>query len=215
MVARPRPGEARRTMADAITDLVEGAMGSPWVYLALCAFAAIDAFFPVVPSESLVISAGVYAASGEPNLAGVIVLAALGAFAGDHVSYMIGRTAGGRALKGTKAGSRKAAALERGGELLDDRGGTILIVCRYIPGARTAITLSAGALRYPLRSFSFFDGIAAVSWATYSALVGYIGGAAFEDDPFKGLALGLGIALTVTLSVEVVRHLRRRPVPAH
>ena len=49
-------------MAEAITDLVEGAMGSPWVYLALCAFAAIDAFFPVVPSESLVISAGVFAA---------------------------------------------------------------------------------------------------------------------------------------------------------
>ena len=37
-------------MAEAITELVEGAMGSPWVYLALCAFAAIDAFFPVVPS---------------------------------------------------------------------------------------------------------------------------------------------------------------------
>lgn len=215
MVARPRPGEAWASMADAITDLVEGAMGSPWVYLALFAFAAIDAFFPLVPSESLVISAGVYAASGEPNLVGVIVLAALGAFAGDHVSYMIGRTAGGRALEGAKAGSRKATALERGGKLLRDRGGTILIVCRYIPGARTAITLSAGALRYPLRSFSFFDGIAALSWGTYSALVGYIGGAAFEDDPFKGLALGLGIALTVTLSVEVVRHLRRRPVAAH
>ena len=198
-------------MADAITDLVEGAMGSPWVYLALFAFAALDAFFPLVPSESLVISAGVYAASGEPNLAGVIVVAALGAFAGDHVSYMIGRTAGGRVLKGTRAGSRKAAAIERGGRLLADRGGTFLIVCRYIPGARTAITLSAGALRYPLRSFSFFDGIAALSWGTYSALVGYVGGSAFEDNPFKGLALGLGIALTMTLLVEVIRHLGRRP----
>ena len=202
-------------MADAITDLVEGAMGSPWVYLALLAFAAIDAFFPIVPSESLVISAGVYAASGEPNLAGVIVVAALGAFAGDHVSYMIGRTAGGRVIRGAKGGSRKAAALERGGKLLRDRGGTIIVVCRYIPGARTAITLSAGALRYPLRSFSLFDGMAALSWATYSALVGYVGGSAFEDDPFKGLALGLGIALTVTLMVEIVRHLRRRPAVAH
>jgi hypothetical protein len=48
------------------------------------------------------------------------------------------------------------------------------------------------------RKFSLFDGIAALSWGTYSALVGFIGGAAFEDDPFKGLALGLGLALTVT-----------------
>ncbi len=200
-------------MGEAITNLVEGAMGSPWVYLALCAFAAIDAYFPAGPSESLVISAGVFAATGEPNLAAVIGVAALGAFAGDHVSYMIGRSAGGRVLERAEPGSTKAAALERGGKLLSARGGPILIVCRYIPGARTAITLSAGALRYPLRRFSTFDGIAALSWGAYSALVGYIGGAAFEDDPFKGLALGLGLALAVTGAVELIRHVRRRPVP--
>ena len=200
-------------MGDAITELVEGAMGSPWVYLALCAFAAIDAFFPMVPSETLVVSAGVFAATGEPNVFAVIGVAALGAFAGDHVSYLFGRTAGGRVLRGSKPGSRKARALERGGRLLDDRGGMILIVCRYIPGARTAITLTAGAVRYPLRSFSLFDGIAALSWGTYSALIGYIGGAAFEEQPLKGLALGLGLALTVTLMVELIRHLRRLPQP--
>ena len=202
-------------MAESITELVEGAMGSPWVYVALCAFAAIDAFFPIVPSESLVVTAGVFAATGEPNLAGVIVVAALGAFVGDHISYFFGRTAGSRVVERAKPGSRKAAAFERGGKLLADRGGTILVVCRYIPGARTAITLTAGAVRYPLRLFSFFDGIAALSWAAYSALIGYIGGAAFEEDPFKGLALGLGLALTVALLVELIRHLRaRRPVGA-
>ena len=190
-------------------ELVEGAMGSPWVYLALLAFAALDAFFPVVPSESLVITAGVFAAGGEPNLAGVIVAAALGAFIGDHVSYFIGRTAGERMMRRARPGGKKAAAWARGHKLLEDRGGVILIVCRYIPGARTAITLTAGAVSYRLRSFSFFDGIAALSWGIYSALIGYIGGEAFEEDPWKGLGLGLGIALTVTFAVEVIRHLRR------
>ena len=66
-------------MADRITELVEHAVGSPWVYLALFAFAAIDAFFPIVPSESLVISAGVFAASGsEPDLIPIILSAAAG-----------------------------------------------------------------------------------------------------------------------------------------
>jgi len=203
-------------MAEAITELVEGAMGSPWVYLALCAFAAIDAFFPAVPSESLVITAGVFAATGEPNVFAVIGVAALGAFAGDHVSYLAGHTAGARLIRRARPGSRKAAAFDRAGGLLEDRGGTILVVCRYIPGARTAITLTAGAVSYPLRSFSMFDGIAALSWASYSVLVGYVGGAAFEDDPFKGLALGLGLALTASVLVEAVRHMRRRqPLAAH
>ncbi len=131
-------------VSDAITQMVEGAMGSPWVFLALFAFAAIDAFLPLVPSESLVITAGVFAASGEPNLAGVIVAAGLGAMAGDHISYFAGRFAGGRFIPAP--GSRRAKALMGAGKLLHDRGGVILIICRYIPGARTAVTLTAGAI---------------------------------------------------------------------
>ncbi len=190
-------------------ELAENAMDSPWIFLALFAFAALDAFFPIVPSESLVITAGVFAASGEPNLLGIILAASAGAFVGDHISYFIGRTAGERMMRRAQPGSKKAAAWARGHKLLEERGGVILIVCRYIPGARTAITLTAGAVSYRLRSFSLFDGIAALSWGTYSALVGYIGGEAFEEEPWKGLALGLGIALSVTFAVEVIRHVRR------
>ena len=74
--------------------------------------------------------------------------------------------------------------------------------------------IAAGAVRYPLRKFSFFDGIAALSWGIYSATVGYVGGEAFEEDPLKGLGLGLGIALAVSGLVEVVRHVRARRVTA-
>jgi len=201
----------------AILDFVHGLMGSPWVYLALFSFAAIDGFFPVVPSESLVITAGVFAANGEPLLPLVIVAAAAGAFAGDHIAYLAGRTGGDRLVTRLKPGSKRRLAFDRAGRVLDDRGGLIIVVCRYIPGARTAITMTAGAVRHPLRSFSFFDGIAAGSWAAYSALIGFLGGAAFENDPLKGLALGLGVALAITATVEVVRHVRarsaRRAVP--
>jgi membrane-associated protein len=202
-------------MADRITELVEQAVGSPWIYLALFAFAALDAFFPLVPSESLVISAGVFAASGtEPKLVPIILAAAAGAFVGDHISYFIGRTAGRRLMDRAAEGSRKQRAFRQAHKLIEERGGVILVVCRYIPGARTAITLTAGAVRYELRKFSFFDGIAALSWGTYSALVGYIGGEAFEEEPLKGLGLGLGIALGVSALVEVIRHLRARRVAA-
>ncbi|HZB75081.1 MAG TPA: DedA family protein [Solirubrobacteraceae bacterium] len=202
-------------MADRITEIVEHAVGSPWVYLALFAFAALDAFFPIVPSESLVISAGVFAASGsEPDLVPIILAAAAGAFLGDHISYFIGRTAGARLMLRTREGSKKARAFRQAGKLIDERGGVILVVCRYIPGARTAITLTAGAVRYPLRKFSLFDGIAALSWGVYSATVGYVGGEAFEEDPLKGLGLGLGIALAVSALVEGVRHVRARRVAA-
>ncbi|GII61792.1 membrane protein [Sphaerisporangium krabiense] len=193
-------------MSHALLDLLNDVMTSPWVYLALFALAAIDGFFPAVPSETAVITAGVFAATGRPNLALVILVSALGAFAGDHVSYLIGRSSIGRLRRGRRAG----AAFAWASKALAERGGMVLVIARYIPGGRTAVTLTMGAVRHPLRSFSFFDGLAAGSWAVYSALIGYFGGMAFENDPVKGLLLGFGVAMAIAVTTEVVRHLRRR-----
>ena len=189
-------------MSHAVLEFLQQVMSSPWLYLALFGLALLDGFFPVVPAETSVITAGVFAATGQTNLALVIVVAALGAFAGDHISYLLGYKAGGRIRR------RKAFVWAR--DTLAERGGLVLVVARYIPGGRTATTLTMGAVRHPLRSFTFFDAIAAVSWGVYSGLIGFFGGMAFERDPIKGLLLGLGIALGVTAIVEVVRWVRKR-----
>ncbi|MGW0198539.1 DedA family protein [Nonomuraea sp. NPDC003201] len=189
-------------MSHAILDLVQQVMSSPWLYAALFGLALLDGFFPIVPAETSVITAAVFAASGETNLALVIVAAALGAFAGDHISYLIGNKSAGRLR------DKKAFVWAR--DTLAERGGLVLVVARYIPGGRTATTLTMGAVRHPLRSFTFFDAIAASSWAVYSGLIGFFGGMAFENDPIKGLLLGLGIAVSITALVELVRWLRKR-----
>ncbi|WP_062436530.1 DedA family protein [Herbidospora daliensis] len=195
-------------MTDAIMTFLHDVMTSPWIYAAILAISVIDAFFPVVPSETAVITAGVFAAAADaPALGLVIAAAATGAFIGDNISYQIGRAGGAR--------FQKRAAIRWAHAAFEERGGLLLVVARYIPGGRTAVTLTTGVVRYPLHRFAFFDGLAVVSWALYSAMIGYIGGAAFEDNPFKGLLLGLGIALTVTAVVEIVRYVlrRRRPAP--
>jgi len=198
-------------VSDAILQLTHELMSSWWIYLALWGFAALDGFFPAIPSETLVVTAGVFAATGEPKLWGVIVVAAVGAFVGDHVSYALGRGAGGRLLDRLQPGTKRYAMSLWAQRALAERGGLVLVVARYIPGGRTAVTLTMGSVRFPLRKFSFFAGLAAISWGVYCALVGYIGGKAFENNPLKGVVLGIGLALMVTLIVEVVRHqLRRR-----
>jgi membrane protein DedA with SNARE-associated domain len=189
-------------MSHAVLDLVQQVMSSPWLYVALFALAVLDGFFPIVPAETSVITAAVFAASGETNLALVITVAAIGAFTGDHISYLIGNKSGGRLR------NKKAFIWAR--DALAERGGLVLVVARYIPGGRTATTLTMGAVRHPLRSFTFFDAIAAASWGLYSGLIGFFGGMAFENDPIKGLLLGLGIAVSVTVIVEVVRWVRKR-----
>lgn len=198
-------------MSDAILQFAHDAMASPWIYAVIFAVSALDAFFPIVPSETLVITAGVFSASsGAPSIGLIILFAAVGAFIGDHISYAIGRFVGRPILDRAKPGSKRRQAFDWAAAALLERGGLVLVVARYIPGGRTAITLTMGALHYPLKNFAFFDTIAAVSWGFYSGLIGFIGGAAFEENPLMGLLLGLGIAAGVTVLVEVVRHFRKR-----
>ena len=190
------------------TDLVSNASG--WAYAILFALAFLDALIPVVPSESSVITAGAVAAHGGLSLPLVILFAATGAFAGDNLSYWIGARYGtrinARFFQSEKAKARIAWAHRQ----VQERGGELILIARFIPAGRTVVTLSSGTLGYPWRRFVLFDAIAATIWALYAALLGYAGGHAFEAQPWKGLLLAFAIAFAVTGGVELVRWWRRR-----
>jgi membrane-associated protein len=191
------------------TDLVANASG--WAYAILFALAFLDALVPIVPSETSVITAGVVASQGDLNLMLVIAFAAGGAIAGDNTAYFIGWRFGQRIndrfFTSAKAKKRIAWAHRQ----VEERGGELIVVARFIPGGRTAVTLSAGTLGYPWRKFILFDAIAGFVWGLYAASLGYFGGHAFEEAPWKGLLLALGLAFAVTGAIELVRwYLKRR-----
>jgi membrane protein DedA with SNARE-associated domain len=194
-----------------ILDLITQAMSSPWLYAALFTLAALDAFVIVLPSEGAVITAGVFAATGGPELLPIMAAAAAGAMAGDHFSYALGRRYGTRFVDRLPDHGRRRTAFDWAGNALQQRGGTALVVARYVPGGRTAVTLTTGAIRFPFTAFVRYDALAAVSWAVYCALVGYIGGTAFEENPLYGVLLGIALALTLAASLELIRARRSRP----
>lgn len=186
-------------------------MGSPWVYAVLFLLAWLDGFLPAFPSESAVIVAGVFAVHGAPSVPLVVAFAALGAFAGDHTSYLIGRAVGSRLIhRLARPGTRRATAVDWAARTLTRRGGLILVVARYVPGGRTTVTLTAGTVGLPLRRFTPFAALAALTWGMYGTLVGYFGGVAFEDDPLRGVVFGIGTALGITAAVELTRFVVRR-----
>ena len=91
------------------------------------------------------------------------------------------------------------------------RGFYLIIVARFIPGGRTAVTFSCGfthAMRW--RRFIVADVIAGVLWASYAALLGYWGGKRFEDQPWKGLLIAFAIAVAASAVIELARRLRAR-----
>jgi membrane protein DedA with SNARE-associated domain len=193
-----------------LTDLVSG---SPWTYLFLFAVSALDAIIPFVPSETSVILAGVLASTGDLHLVFVILFAAAGAVVGDNGSYWIGRTVGHRFVDRFFKGERRKQ-VDWAHRQVEQRGGYLIIIGRFIPGGRIVVTLSCGMLEMPWRRFLTFDVVAGLVWATYAAMLGYVGGSTFEEDPLKGFILAFVVALAIAGVIEAYRWYRRRSAVA-
>jgi membrane protein DedA with SNARE-associated domain len=192
-------------------SLVDAVSGGWWSYLVILAVALVDAFFPLVPSETVLITGGVLASTGDLELWLVILAGAVGAIAGDNISFGIGTWAGERTVKRWFRGEKAHARFEWAEHQLLTRGAYIIIVARFIPGGRTVTTFSAGYIHaFPWRRFILYDVIAGFVWATYGAMLGYFGGKTFEEQPWKGFVVAFVAATSIALAVEAVRHVRRR-----
>lgn len=192
-------------MLDSLISLVSE---SPWTYAVVFGVALLDVIAPVLPSESIVIVAGVLAGSGKLVLALVIVCAAAGAIAGDNLVYSIGRKAGPRVTRRlARAGKRRLEWAER---QLGERGGLIILVARFVPGGRTAVTLTCGTLAMRWRRFVRFDVLAGVAWGVYAAMLGYLGGRVFQREPLKALLVALACSVLIGLLGEGARRVRAR-----
>lgn len=189
--------------------LVDAVSGSAVTHLVVLAASGGDVLFPVIPSETMVVTAGVIAGRGELSIWLLVPAAAIGAFAGDNVSYWLGRRLGDamarRLFRGEK-GRRRLAWAQRA---IDRRGGLLILVGRFIPGGRTAATFAAGSLEMSWRRFAAADAVAVSVWALYAALLGYAGGATFGDSSWKPFAASLGMAGVVMAAAEVYRRVQR------
>jgi membrane protein DedA with SNARE-associated domain len=193
-------------LLESLTDYVSG---SPWTYTFLFFVSALDVIFPVVPSETSVILAGVLSATGDLLLFAVILCAAAGAILGDNTAYWVGRKAGPWIVARFFSGDRRKR-IEWAEKQVQERGGYLILVGRFIPGGRTAVTVACGLLEMPWRRFITWDVPAGLLWASYAGLLGYFGGKAFEESPLKGFAVAFAVALAITGAVELYRWMKKR-----
>src|SRR5512142_1683573 len=180
-------------------------------YLIAILAPALDAILPVIPSETAVITLGVATAgSADPRIALLVLCSAAGAFLGDNLCYLLGRRFGPwierRFFRGEK-GQRRRDWAERS---LERYGMPLIVVCRFLPGGRTAVMLCCGIVGYQRRRFVIATAAAGLIWASYSFFIGRLGGKAFEDRPWAGLLLALGLTIAVSALIEAVRRLRSR-----
>ncbi|MBL0885341.1 DedA family protein [Myceligenerans sp. I2] len=164
-------------------------------------FATVDGFFPPLPSESVLITLAVSAHStGVPWLPLVLLMGALGAWAGDQIAYQIGRMIGTQRVPFLRS-ARGRRAVARAERLLARRGASFILAARYVPIGRVAVNMTAGAVRYPRRRFMIIAAIASVMWALYSVGIGIMAAAWFGHNPL--LAIGAGIVFGVVAGFAI------------
>ncbi|MFC9560406.1 DedA family protein [Agromyces sp. NPDC056965] len=185
---------------------------SPWLLPALFALVVGDAFLVVLPSETLVVALGALAATtGSPALWQVVPVAAAGAIVGDGLCYLIGRRVGLDRWRWQRTG-RTAAAIERVRVAVHRRTALLVFTARYVPFARIAVNLAAGAGRVPLRRYLPLSAAAGIAWAAYNVAIGAIIGSMLRDSPLLAIAVSIPIAVALGLLVDraIVRLDRRR-----
>ena len=129
------------------TQWLDDVSGYSWFLLIIFAIAFLDSVIPIVPSETAVIIGGVAAGQGEQSLPLVILAGALGAFCGDNAAYVIGRRFSPWIYQRAERREKTKERLDWACEQIRERGGLLLITARFIPGGRTALTVSSGLTR--------------------------------------------------------------------
>lgn len=186
--------------ADLLTAISDGS----WTLVAVFALVLADSVVVIVPGELSVTAAGALAAAtGAPPLAAVIGVAALAAFCGDALCFAVGRRVGLRRWRWMRS-ARVQRAFNWAGRRLTEGTATVVFTARFIPFARLAVNLTAGATRVPARRFLPIAAVAATAWAAYQAVVGAAVGALLPDAPIAAVLISVGVALALGVTIDTL-----------
>ena len=126
-----------------------------------------------LPGDSLLVTAGVFAASGQLRISTLLLLVPLCAIAGDQIGYWIGRKAGQTLYRREDSLVFRKSHLERAHQFYEKYGGKTVILARFIPIVRTFCPPVAGAAQMPYSRYLAYDVAGGLLWGGGMILGGY------------------------------------------
>jgi membrane-associated protein len=172
-------------------------------FVVACIFVFIECglLFPFLPGDTLLFAIGLFLSGAQPklhmNLAVVLIILCVVAFAGNVVGYEIGRAAGPRLFE--KDGRiLKKKYVDQTHAFFEKHGNKALVLGRFVPIVRTFITLVAGVGQMERKRFFTWSAVGAVLWVFLVTLAGFFLGQAF---PSLGANIDKAIIVIVVLSL--------------
>ncbi len=181
-------------------------------YAAVALVVALENLGLLVPGEAMVITAALFARTGQLDVGVVAGIAFAAAFLADNVSYAIGRY-GGRPLVLRIGGRLRITEhhLDTVEGFFATYGTRVVVVARFLPVLRHLNGICAGVSRMPVRAWLLTNAAGAALWAGVWTTVGYQAGGhleGLEEFLHRGLPV-LGLVLVLGVVSYAVRRRRR------
>jgi len=144
--------------------------------LLVCTIVFVETGFFVgffLPGDSLLVTAGVFAGTGQLNISELLLLVPLCAIVGDQIGYWIGRKAGQALYRREDSLIFRKRHLERAHQFYEKYGGKTVILARFVPIVRTFCPPVAGAAMMPYARYVAFDVVGGLLWGGGMILGGY------------------------------------------
>lgn len=201
-----------------MSGVVDRLLGVPgWVVLLVVGVIvfAEDALFVgfVLPGETVAVLGGVAARLGHAPLSGVLAVTVAAAIIGDSVGYEVGRHVGTRLLRMGPLRDRQEG-IQRAQAFLARRGGSAVLLGRWVALFRALMPAMAGASRMPYGKFLAYNAAGGIAWGVAVVLLGYAAGASYSTIEHRfgtGVAIVLAAVVVIALVVwRVRRHVLER-----
>jgi len=145
-----------------------------WGYLGIFLLMGMESSVIPIPSELVLIPAGVLIADGEMNLYLVFIVSLLGSFFGSLVNYYAAMFVGRKFLyRYGKYFFISHESLQKMDQFFDNHGHISTFTGRLIPGARHLISIPAGIAKMDIKLFIIYTGAGAALWSLILLGLGY------------------------------------------
>jgi membrane-associated protein len=126
----------------------------------------------VFPGDTLLFSAGIFAAQGHLPLGLTLGVIAFAAILGDNIGYQIGKSLGPRLFHKDSLIFRHDYIM-KAETFYEKYGSKTMLVAHFVPVMRTFVPVTAGAAHMPRTRFVLFDAVGDIAWTLIVTLLGF------------------------------------------
>jgi len=150
--------------------------------LAFIVFAETGLFFGFfLPGDSLLVTAGLFAAAGHLDIVLLNLILIPAAIIGDAFGYFFGSRVGRRLYEQKDSFFFRRSHLLRAKAFYEKHGGKTIVLARFVPLVRTFAPIVAGAAGMPYSKFASYNVVGGILWVMGTTLLGYFLGSVIPD----------------------------------